>query len=162
MREGKSAVKILFVCLGNICRSPTAEAVFRRKVSDTGLNHLVHIDSAGTAGYHTGSPPDKRSQEAAKARGYDFEGITCRRVSESDFEIFDYIIAMDKANYDNLLQRSLADFHPKIHLMMSFTSSDYEEVPDPYYGGRRGFELVLDLIERACDGLLAEVKLKLG
>lgn len=152
-------MKVLFVCLGNICRSPTAEAVFRKKVLDAGLTERIHIDSAGTAGYHTGSPPDKRSLEAGEARGYDFEGISCRRVQDSDFQVFDYIIPMDRANYDSLIERSPEEFHSKIRLMMSFSDIKHiDEVPDPYYGGRKGFEMVIELIERACDGLLTEVR----
>lgn len=159
--ENGQKLSVLFVCLGNICRSPTAEAVFRKKVADAQLDSLVCMDSAGTAGYHTGSPPDKRSRDSGSSRGYDFSGIKCRRVQESDFEEFDYIIAMDNANYADLTANSLPDFHAKIRLMMSFADSEFEEVPDPYYGGRKGFELVLDLIELASDGLVEEIKTKL-
>lgn len=153
-------MNVLFVCLGNICRSPTAEAVFRTKAKEAGLGDIT-IDSAGTAGYHTGSPPDKRAQDVAKARGYNFKGIKCRRVHESDFTDFDYIVPMDNANYADLVEDCAPEHRAKIRLMMSFSDSDYTEVPDPYYGGRKGFELVLDLIESACDGLLQDIRSKL-
>ncbi len=147
---------VLFVCLGNICRSPTAEAVFRHKVKQCGLN--VEVDSAGTHGYHIGSPPDKRSQAVAKVRGYDFTGLTCRRVEQDDFERFDYILAMDHSNLSNLKDMSDVKWHGKIKLFLDYADDPHSEVPDPYYGGKRGFELVLDLIEKASDGLLAQLQ----
>lgn len=147
---------VLFVCLGNICRSPTAEAVFIKKAAEAGLT--LRIDSAGTHGYHIGSPPDKRSQAAGVARGYSFKGLKCRRVEDSDFSEFDYILAMDHSNLSNLQNMAPEDAQGRIHLFMSFANSDYEEVPDPYYGGKQGFELVLDLIEKASDGLIAHIK----
>ncbi|WP_218312738.1 low molecular weight protein-tyrosine-phosphatase [Alteromonas antoniana] len=150
------APSVLFVCLGNICRSPTAEAVFRHKAAEAGLN--VKIDSAGTHGYHIGKQPDKRSQAAGTARGYSFKGLKCRRVEESDFETFDYILAMDESNLSNLRKVSPEEYHDKIHLFLSFADSDHQEVPDPYYGGKQGFELVLDLIEAASDGLINTLK----
>ncbi len=146
------ALSVLFVCLGNICRSPTAEGVFRKKSDKQGLN--ITIDSAGTAGYHTGAAPDKRSQAAAREKGYELGALKCRKVQDSDFEQFDLIIAMDEANVNKLKEKCPEDLHHKIRLFMSFCKSDFAEVPDPYYGGARGFELVLDLIEQASDGLL--------
>ncbi|NDV90940.1 low molecular weight phosphotyrosine protein phosphatase [Alteromonas sp. 345S023] len=148
---------LLFVCLGNICRSPTAEAVFIRKAADAGLDLI--IDSAGTHGYHIGKAPDKRSQSAGTARGYSFKGLKCRRVDESDFEKFDYILAMDKSNLDNLHKICPSEYQHKIHLFLALAGADEEEVPDPYYGGKGGFELVLDLIEDAADGLIEHLKL---
>jgi protein-tyrosine phosphatase len=146
---------VLFVCLGNICRSPTAEAVFKHKALEAGVK--AKIDSAGTHGYHIGREPDKRSQKAGQARGYSFKGLACRRVEDDDFENFDYIIAMDAENLANLKKRSPAEHLQKIHLFLSFANSDFDEVPDPYYGGAKGFELVLDLIEDASDGLLKRI-----
>ncbi|MCW8107883.1 low molecular weight phosphotyrosine protein phosphatase [Alteromonas ponticola] len=147
---------VLFVCLGNICRSPTAEAVFRHKVKQSALN--IEIDSAGTHGYHIGSPPDKRSQAVAEMRGYDFSGLKCRKVQDDDFERFDYILAMDHSNLSNLKDMSDEKYHDKIRLFLDFADDPHTEVPDPYYGGKRGFELVLDLIESASDGLIAHLK----
>lgn len=151
-----SVPSVLFVCLGNICRSPTAEAVFRHKAKEMGLE--LNIDSAGTHGYHIGKAPDKRSQAAGEARGYSFKGLHCRRVEKDDFEKFDYILAMDSENYQNLIKMSEPQYQDRIHMMLSFGNSDFEEVPDPYYGGRKGFELVLDLIEDASDGLINKLK----
>ncbi|WP_018984839.1 low molecular weight protein-tyrosine-phosphatase [Salinimonas chungwhensis] len=154
-----STPSVLFVCLGNICRSPTAEAVFRQKAKEAGIS--VGIDSAGTHGYHIGNPPDKRSQAAGKAKGYDFTGISCRKVAASDFEKFDYVLAMDKSNFENLKKVSEPAYHEKIKLFLDFADSTYDEVPDPYYGGKKGFELVLELIEQASEGLIEDIKSKL-
>jgi protein-tyrosine phosphatase len=153
MAETKAAV--LFVCLGNICRSPSAEAVFRHKAKERGLNVL--IDSAGTAGYHTGAPPDERSQAAGEARGYDFSELHCRRVIEDDFAKYDYIVAMDDENVANLIDKAPQGTEHKIVLLMSFSQVDVDIVPDPYYGGKKGFEYVLDLIEDASDGLVNHI-----
>lgn len=147
--------KVLFVCLGNICRSPTAEAVFRQKAAARGLN--ITIDSAGTHGFHEGHAPDKRSMAAGEARGYDFTGISCRKVVDKDFSEFDYILAMDAENLKNLRKMSEAIYHPKIRLFLEFAKTSEQEVPDPYYGGSKGFELVLDLIEEASEGLLNHI-----
>lgn len=152
MSQPTSAPSVLFVCLGNICRSPTAEAVFRHKAQAAGLT--VHIDSAGTHGYHIGKSPDNRSQAAGQALGYSFDGIACRKVEPGDFEKFDYIIAMDHSNVENLKKVSDPQYHPKIQLFLQYAQADYDEVPDPYYGGKKGFELVLSLIEQASDGLV--------
>jgi len=152
----KQSTSVLFVCLGNICRSPTAEAVFKHKAAEAGLD--LFIDSAGTHGYHIGNPPDKRSQAAGVERGYSFKGLKCRRVHESDFEKFDYILAMDESNLGNLHGMCPAQYHEKVSLFLDFCDEDEKEVPDPYYGGKRGFELVLDLIESASDGLIAHIK----
>jgi len=147
-----SAPSVLFVCLGNICRSPTAEGVFKHKALQNGFE--VSVDSAGTAGYHDGAAPDKRAQHVANNKGYDLTRLKCRKVQESDFETFDYIIAMDHANVRDLRKKCPEELHHKISLFLSHSSSDFEEVPDPYYGGGKGFELVLSLIEDAADGLL--------
>lgn len=156
MAKPTNLPSVLFVCLGNICRSPTAEAVFKHKAKQAGLS--LTIDSAGTHGYHIGKAPDNRSQQAGKARGYSFKGLACRKVDESDFERFDYILGMDEENIENLLKKCPDEHREKVKLMLSFADSDYTEVPDPYYGGKRGFELVLDLIEQACDGLINDIK----
>lgn len=147
---------VLFVCLGNICRSPTAEAVFRKKVAEAEID--VEIDSAGTHGYHIGKAPDKRSQQAGMARGYSFQKLKCRRVESADFSRFDFIVAMDESNLANLLEMAEPQHHDKIALFMSYAENDETEVPDPYYGGQKGFELVLDLIEEASDGLISHIK----
>lgn len=147
---------VLFVCLGNICRSPTAEAVFKHKAKAAGLQ--VNIESAGTHGYHIGAPPDKRSQSAGENRGYSFKGLKCRRVDENDFAEFDYILAMDNSNYDNLLKVCDDEYKHKVKMFLDFAPVKDKEVPDPYYGGKQGFELVLDLIEQASDGLVAELQ----
>lgn len=157
----EQSTSVLFVCLGNICRSPTAEAVFKQKAAAAGLD-LV-IDSAGTHGYHIGNPPDKRSQAAGTERGYSFKGLKCRRVEDEDFEKFDYILAMDNSNLSNLREMSSPQYYDKIKLFLEFANLQGAElrdleVPDPYYGGKRGFELVLDLIEQASDGLIAHIK----
>lgn len=151
-----SLPSVLFVCLGNICRSPSAEAVFKKKAEDNSLD--IQFDSAGTAGYHNGTPPDKRSQGVGVERGYDFKGLKCRKIQEQDFEKFDYILGMDKQNVENLLAICPEEFQHKVALFMSFEDSDEEEVPDPYYGGKRGFEYVLDLIEQGADGLIKHLK----
>lgn len=153
MAEPKSSV--LFVCLGNICRSPSAEAVFKHKAALLGVD--IRIDSAGTMGYHTGCPPDPRSIAAGEARGYSFAGLACRRVEEQDFIDFDYVVAMDKDNVTQLLKVCPEGLTHKVNLLMSFSDLEEEEVPDPYYGGKRGFEYVLDLIEHASDALLARI-----
>ena len=145
------------VCMGNICRSPTAEAVFRHHAKQAALP--VHIDSAGTISHHVGHKPDPRSVAAGKKRGYDFSQISARKVIADDFYVFDLILAMDQANYDDLLnlcpEPQLAK---KVFLMLEFSKQgDHSEVPDPYYGGNRGFELVLDLIEDAAMGLINHI-----
>lgn len=149
---------VLFVCLGNICRSPTAEGVLISKARQNEIQ--VFVDSAGTQGFHKGASPDKRSQQVARLRGYDLSPLKCRRVTEQDFQEFDYIIAMDKANLRDLKRKCPEELHHKIRLLMSFCESQFDEVPDPYYGGGKGFEVVLDLIEQAVDGLLLTINLK--
>jgi protein-tyrosine phosphatase len=151
-------MKILFVCMGNICRSPTAEAVFRRLVRERAPHVEVEIDSAGTHDYHVGEPPDPRAVAAAARRGIDLTSLRARMVEESDFERFDLIVGMDRLNRATLLDRSPGEYRDRIRLLMEFSASnDIEDVPDPYYGGAPGFERVLDLAEEAAAGLLAEV-----
>lgn len=151
-------VKVLFVCLGNICRSPTAEGVFRQLLIREQVDSSVHVDSAGTHAYHIGSPPDPRAHEAALRRGVDLSGIRGRRAEKADIEAFDHILAMDRENYENLLAIA-GDHANKIEVLMSYSSRfDEEEVPDPYYGGPNGFDQVLDMIEDASQGLLRELR----
>ncbi|MCG8317088.1 MAG: low molecular weight phosphotyrosine protein phosphatase [Pseudomonadales bacterium] len=151
--------KILFVCLGNICRSPTAEAVFRGFVEQYGLADSVEIDSAGTAGYHVGESPDDRAQAAARKRGYDMSMLRGRQVAIQDFSEFDFILAMDHANLRDL-RRNCPDIHRhKLALFLQYGDRfSEEEVPDPYYGGQEGFDRVLDLIEDASLGLVKSLK----
>jgi len=151
-------MRILFVCMGNICRSPTAEGVFRRLVAERGPGAEIEVDSAGTHDYHVGDPPDPRSIAAAARRGVDLRQLRARLIRDEDFERFDLIIAMDRLNRETLLERSPAPFRERIRLFMEFASDpEVEDVPDPYYGGAPGFERVLDLAEEAAAGLLDEV-----
>ena len=152
-------MKILFVCMGNICRSPMAEGHFRQLLA-TRAEHLdITVDSAGTHGYHIGSAPDARAQEAARRRGINISQLTSRDVVEADFDRFDYIIAMDQDNLENLLAKADPVYHDRIHLFMNYSQAHAgADVPDPYYGGNTGFERVLDLIEQAADGLLVELE----
>lgn len=155
--------KILFVCLGNICRSPSAEAVFTGLVNKSGLAKMYEIDSAGTGGWHVGKPADKRMQKHAIRRGYDLTSIGRQFDPESDFDRFDIIVAMDDENVATLKQLARnQDDEKKIQKMTDFSKEwGYSEVPDPYYGGDEGFELVLDLLEDACEGLLEATKKQL-
>jgi protein-tyrosine phosphatase len=149
-----SKTSILFVCMGNICRSPTAEGVFRHRAQQAGLK--LDIDSAGTHAYHVGSQPDQRSMRHAQRRGYDLSAQRARQVSSTDFEVFDHILAMDQDNLDILTSRCPARYHHKLGLFMQYaTRSPSDIVPDPYYGGAQGFDLVLDYVEDAADGLIA-------
>jgi len=144
--------------MGNICRSPTAEGVFRRFVEEAGLADRIEIDSAGTHAYHTGEPADRRAQAAAGRRGYSMSDIRARRVHETDFERFDYIVAMDRDNLELLVEQADAEHHAKIQLFLDFSSAQETEVPDPYYGGAAGFERVIDLVEEASRGLLETLR----
>jgi low molecular weight protein-tyrosine phosphatase len=152
-----SVTSVLFVCLGNICRSPTAEAVFRVRAAAAGLD--VEIASAGTGAWHIGASPDERAQAAGRARGYDLTGIRACQVSEADYEGFDLLLAMDHDNLATLKSRAPKAAHGRIRLFLSFAPEfGLNAVPDPYYGGDQGFEEVLDLIEAASDGLIAHLK----
>lgn len=147
--------KILVVCMGNICRSPTGEAVLRAKAKQLGIN--VEIDSAGTIGYHQGNPPDERSRQAGERRGYSFKGIRSRKVELQDFAYFDLILAADNDNLSDLQAICPAEHQFKLKLYLSFGDSEQQEIPDPYYGGERGFELVLDLLEDAAESVLRQL-----
>ena len=152
--------KILFVCMGNICRSPSAEGVFRDMVKEHNLSQFFYIDSCGTHGYHTGQSPDSRSQNAAMRRGIDISQQTARTIEQNDFNRFDYILAMD--NHNRSFLQSMADevYLNKIHLFLEYAENcKLIEVPDPYFGGEEGFEIVLDLLQQASIGLLKHLQI---
>jgi len=155
-------VSVLFVCLGNICRSPTAEAVFRERVIAAGLEEQIRIDSAGTGDWHIGRAPDPRSREAAARRGYQMDALRARQVSPQDFYEFDVVLAMDNANLADLQAMQPADVTVTLGRFLDYASeSAVSEVPDPYYGGEDGFDRVLDLIEGGADGLLDALRERL-
>lgn len=160
---GQAMVKVLFVCMGNICRSPTAQGVFENLVTQAGLAQQVEIDSAGTHAYHIGEPPDKRATQAARHRGVDLSTQRARKVLASDFLEYDYVLAMDRSNYEDLRALCDPDYEQRLRLFLEFCPDTGErDVPDPYYGGEQGFERVLDLIEAAAAGLLAELRSRHG
>lgn len=159
MTDAVAPVRVLFVCMGNICRSPTAEGVFRALVEAEGLADRMEIDSAGTHDYHIGHPPDARAQEAAARRGYDLSALRARQVTRGDFAAFDFMLAMDEHNRSLLLQQCPPQYRDRIRLFLEFAGSGTPaEVPDPYYGGPQGFEQVLDLVEKGARGLLRHIK----
>ena len=147
-------MRILMVCMGNICRSPTAEAVLRAKLAAAGLSGQVEVDSAGTHDYHLGAPPDPRAQEHAALRGYDLAQLRARKVGPADFERFDLLLAMDDDNLATLERRCPPAQRHKLEPLMRYAPGLGTQVPDPYSGGARGFDQVLDLVEAACDGLV--------
>jgi protein-tyrosine phosphatase len=147
--------KILIICLGNICRSPTAEAVLRASAKKMEIE--IEIDSAGTIDYHQGNPPDKRAMAAGEARGYSFKGITSRVIQQTDFEYFDLILGADNSNIEDLKMICPTHLQYKITLFLSHAQGDTTEIPDPYYGGDLGFEIVLDLLEDASKQLLTNI-----
>ena len=156
-------IAVLFVCMGNICRSPTAEAVFRARVAAAGLGGRIHIDSAGTHAYHVGNAPDTRARDTASARGISMDGQRARKVVVEDFARFDLIIAMDEDNLEILESMRPEEGRAELSLMLEHhPDAPGREVPDPYYGGARGFEQVFDLVEAAADGLLERVRGRLG
>ncbi|OZG73452.1 phosphotyrosine protein phosphatase [Hahella sp. CCB-MM4] len=155
-------MKVLFVCMGNICRSPTAQGVFEVLLEKEGLSDRVAVDSAGTGPWHVGKQPDSRAQEAAAKRGYRLDRQRARQVKVEDFSRFDLILPMDKDNLAELSKICPDSERHKVKLFLSYANdSDFLEVPDPYYGGQNGFELVLDLIEDAGSGLLRQIQQKL-
>lgn len=156
-------VKVLFVCMGNICRSPTAEGVFRAKVEAAGLSEQIQIDSAGTHDYHIGKAPDSRTQVAAKQRGYDLSRLRGRQVTAQDFLAFDYVLAMDLDNLAILQRLRPKNASSHLGLFLAYARSHSQrEVPDPYYGGAAGFERVLDMVEDAAEGLLNHIRQSLN
>jgi protein-tyrosine phosphatase len=147
--------RVLFVCMGNICRSPMAEGVFRHMIRQSGLDDVVKVESAGTHAFHVGEGPDKRAQATASKRGYDITDLRARRVEDVDFEKFDLILAMDWDNLSLLQQQAPKKAHHKLQLLMRFaTEHESATIPDPYYGAQQGFDQALDFIEDACAGLL--------
>jgi len=151
-------MRVLFVCLGNICRSPTAEAVLRHKLDEAGLSDRIEVDSAGTGDWHVGKSPDSRTRQAAQRRGYDLSALRGRQVSVSDFTRFDLILAMDNSNLEHLRRLRPGKAAAELDLFLRRYELALDEVPDPYYGGEEGFEQVLDLLEQACDALLRELR----
>lgn len=154
-------VKVLFVCMGNICRSPTAQGVFERLVEQMGLTQHIHIDSAGTHAYHVGNAPDPRAMAAAHRRGIDITAQRARRVEPADFERYDYILVMDNDNLEHLAPLCPPHHRHKLRLFLEFVPELADKnVPDPYYGGPNGFEHVLDLVEMGAEGLLRHIRQK--
>lgn len=152
-------VKVLFVCMGNICRSPVAEGVFAQLIEQQGLTEHVQVDSAGTHAYHVGNPPDPRSLQTALRRGIDISNLRARRFAEDDFHEFDYVLAMDSDNYRNLSAVCPPEARYKLKMFLDFAPHLNElDVPDPYYGGELGFERVLDLVEAAAEGLVEHIR----
>jgi protein-tyrosine phosphatase len=151
--------RVLFVCMGNICRSPTAQGVFGKVLEREGLQAVIGADSAGTHAYHAGEPPDVRAQEAALRRGIDLSDLRARLVEPEDFFRFEYVLAMDQENYRNLSVICPRGAENRLMLFMEFAPHlQTREVPDPYYGGKSGFERVFDMIEAASEGLLADIR----
>jgi protein-tyrosine phosphatase len=154
-----SKYRVLFVCTGNICRSPTADGVLRKMVADLGLADVVEVDSAGTHDYHVGEPPDSRSQEHARKRGYDLSALRARQVQTEDFEQFDLILALDDGHLKILQRLCPPKYKSKIHRFTEFcTRHKSHDVPDPYYDGAQGFEDVLDLVEDGCEGIMGHIR----
>ncbi len=161
--DRRRSFRVLMVCTGNICRSPTAEAVLRHRVRLAGLEDWVQVDSAGTKAWHTANPPDPRSIAHAGHRGYDLTPLRARRIADEDFVLFDLILAMDNDHLSYLGQVCPPAQRQKIRRLMEYAPTGLSEVvPDPYYGGAAGFEHVLDLVELACDGLIEDLKASLG
>ena len=155
--------RVLLVCMGNICRSPTAEGVLRAYIRQNKLGGKVEVDSAGTHGYHVGEAPDARTQRAAAMRGYDLSQLRARKVARQDLDYFDLILAMDRTNLDNLRRMATPEQLPRIKLFMEYARNfEDDEVPDPYYGLGHGFDIVLDMVEDAAQGLIEEIKRQQG
>lgn len=155
--NSKPEVGLLMVCLGNICRSPTAHGVMEKLIYDNGLSDLIQVDSAGTGDWHIGEKPDPRAIAAAAKRGYEISNQTARRIEDGDFQRFSYIMAMDRNNLKELRARCPAGQRSKLALLLDYGESAHDAVPDPYYSGAEGFELVLDLVEEACATLLTTI-----
>jgi protein-tyrosine phosphatase len=159
MRDDQKLVSVLFVCTGNICRSPTAEGVFRAMLKSTGLAEQVAVDSAGIAGYHKGEPPDERSTITARNRGIDLSNQRARQLDSEDFETFDFLVAMDQTHFDHMMRLCPESETARIKLLLDYAPQvGTRNVPDPYYGAHDGFNYVLDLVEAGSTGLLQEVR----
>jgi len=157
--EAGMRLEVLFVCMGNICRSPTAQGVFRKRLEREGLQGMIGTDSAGTLAYHTGEPPDQRARETARRRGIELGDLRARPVAPEDFPRFEYVLAMDQENLLSLSEICPRGLEHKLRLFMDFAPHlGIREVPDPYYGGAGGFERVFDLVEAASEGLLADIR----
>jgi len=157
-----SNIKVLFVCMGNICRSPTAQGAFESIVDEADLSRHIEIDSAGTHAYHVGEKPDRRAMQAAANRGIDLGRQRARRVEKADFACFDYVLAMDSSNLDDLLSMCPKQYRAKVRLFLEFAENlAQQDVPDPYFGGGQGFEKVLDLVEAGSRGLLKDIRRRL-
>ena len=159
-----ASIRVLMVCTGNICRSPTAEGVLRRKLADAGLQHRIEVASAGTVDYHAGSPPDHRAQQSALRRGYDLSRQRARQLRADDFERFDLVLAMDADHVERMVELCPGPLAGRIRLLMDFSPRRPRgvSVPDPYYGAPAGFERVLDMVEEACEGLLDELRARVA
>lgn len=154
-------VKVLFVCLGNICRSPTAHGIFEKMVISAGLQDKIGVDSCGTGSWHVGQPPDERTLKTARERGYDISHLRARKLAAEDFDRFDYILSMDTRNLADVIKKAPADYKGQIKLLLDFSKErNVLEVPDPYYGGDEGFDRIFNMIESACECLLDELKKK--
>lgn len=154
-------MKIVFVCTGNICRSPTAEGVARHLIREAGMSHLITVDSAGTHGTHAGEAPDPRTRQAALKRGYDLSALRARKLDALDYNRFDLLLAMDRGHLEIMRRHCPAIYRHRLALFMSFApEAEFDEVPDPYYGGPRGFDFVLDMCELGVKGLLEHVTLR--
>ncbi|MCP5142268.1 MAG: low molecular weight phosphotyrosine protein phosphatase [Gammaproteobacteria bacterium] len=158
----RPGVRVLFVCMGNICRSPTAQGVFEKLVRDAGLQDRIDIDSAGTHAYHVGEQPDRRSQATARGRGIDLSTQRARRVNGNDFGMFDYVLAMDSDNHEILTDACPPEYRDRLFRFLEFAPELGRDVPDPYYGGPQGFENVFDMVETAGRNLLAHIRERHG
>ncbi len=155
----ESVIKVLFVCTGNICRSPTADGVFRKMVEEAGLSGRISVDSCGLSAYHVGELPDPRSREMAQSRGYDLSDIRSRKIKPSDYEQFDYVLAMDDGHLRDMRRQASSTHQTKIELFLDYhPQRTGQSVPDPYYGGANGFEHVFDMIEETSNSLLAHIR----
>jgi len=160
--NNQKTVKVLFVCMGNICRSPAAHGIFRHLAEQQPDGITIETDSAGTHAYHVGESPDKRAVKTAQNRGININDLRARRVEKKDFEIFDYVMAMDRDNLHNMEAICPAEYRHKIQLFLDYaTDFKEQEVPDPYYGGPQGFEKVMNMVEVASEGLLEEISSKM-